>query len=204
MISLRKVSCVITAVSTFMTAYSVKADEEADHVALRALVQEYESAIKESDPSVLKPHLAETFSGVMVTGEEIDSFDSLQAYWMKIQDLLGDGGTYRVKVNVPEPATIVGDLAFAHGTTDDTAITSSGQEYEFKGYWTAICQREDEEWKIIRIHGSMDAITNTFVATALKGASTSAGIFGGVAGFVIGGGLFWLLGKRRSIAVSGS
>ena len=107
-----------------------------------------------------------------------------------------------MKVNVPEPATIVGDLAFAYGTTDDTAITSTGQEYNFKGYWTAICQREEEEWKIRRIHGSMDAITNTFVTTALKSASTSAGILGGVVGFVIGGGLSWLLGKRRSTAVS--
>ncbi len=172
------------------------ADEEADHAALRVLADKYQEAIKTKNPAALSPHLADDFSGVMVTGEETADLQSLEAYWQEIQKLLGDGGEYTVKVNVPEPATIVGDLAFAHGSTDDTVVTSSGKTYEFEGYWTAICRREPDGWKIVRIHGSMDSITNTFVKGALTKVTRVAGFGGGAIGFVIGASLLWLL-KRR-------
>src|SRR5689334_7978173 len=76
-----------------------RADEEADHAALRSLVHEYESTIQKGDPSLLRPYPAEDFSGVMVTGEEVHNFESLDAYWNKIQALLGKVGKYSVKVN---------------------------------------------------------------------------------------------------------
>ncbi len=158
------------------------ADDDADHASLMALVKEYERAVTDADPSVLEPYLANDFSGVMVTGEEVNSFVSLQAYWDKIQGLLGEGGKYSVAVVVPEPATIVGDVAYAHGSTNDTATTSNGKTYKFQGFWTAICHRDGDSWKIVRIHGSMDAITNTFVATAVSRASMFAGGVGGLIG----------------------
>jgi len=193
----RTAGCLGVLLALPMASFAV-ADEEADHAALRALVQEYETAIENADPSVLQPYLASDFSGVMVTGEEIESFDSLQAYWDRIQGLLGDGGKYTVKVHVAQPATIIGDVAFAYGTTDDTAITSSGKEYDFQGFWTAICRRDGEGWKIERIHGSMDAITNTFVAAALRNTAMWSGLVGGLVGFVIGGVLIWPVARRRS------
>jgi ketosteroid isomerase-like protein len=134
----------------------------------------------------------------MVTGEQVDDFESLVAYWERIQALLGEGGKYSVNVNVAGPATIAGDVAFAHGTTDDTARTSDGNEYRFEGFWTAICTRQADGWKIVRVHGSMDAITNTFVTTAIRTTGTLASIIGGVVGFVLGAVVFWLLGRRRS------
>jgi ketosteroid isomerase-like protein len=193
----------VIAVSVAMLSVSVAvADEEADHAALRTLVSDYEAAIQKADPSVLKPYLAPGFTGVMVTGEEVNSFEELEAYWKRIQGLLGSGGKYSVKINIPESAKIVGDVAFAHGTTEDTAVTSAGKEYKFQGFWTAICTRQGDGWKIARIHGSMDAIGNTFVATALKSASVTAAIIGGVLGFVIGAILLWILGRRRGLATA--
>lgn len=171
-------------------------DEAADHDALRALVQEYEQAIAAGDPSLLKPHLAGDFTGVMVTGESVDGYDALVAYWEKIQRMLGEGGTYSVDVEVAELATIVGDLAYAYGTTEDRAVTSDGDEYRFQGQWTAICRREGDAWKVVRIHGAMDAITNTFVLTALAETSLWAGLLGGGAGVILGGGLAWWLARR--------
>jgi ketosteroid isomerase-like protein len=172
------------------------ADEEADHAALVELTKVYESAIQKADPNVLEPYLAEDFTGVMVTGEEVATLESLNAYWKKIQGYLGQGGTYAVKVNVSEPAKIVGDLAYARGTTDDVAVTSDGKEYRFQGFWTAVCRREGDDWRIVRIHGSMDAITNTFVATALQKASTYAGVVGGVLGFLVGVLVLWIFNRR--------
>ncbi len=153
--------------SLLFVVSSALADEEADHAALRQLVHDYEAAIQKGDPSLLQPYLAPGFTGVMVTGEEVNDYAALDAYWKRIQGLLGDGGKYSVKVNIPEQATIAGDIAFAHGTTEDTAVTSDGKEYKFTGFWTAICARQDGGWKIVRIHGSMDAITNTFRCRSL-------------------------------------
>ncbi len=193
----------LTACLSLISVLSVSratADEEADHAALKELVAVYETAIDKSDPDVLKPYLAAEFTGVMVTGEEVASLESLDAYWKKIQSYLGDGGKYTVKVNVPEPAAVIGDLAYASGTTDDLAITSDGKEYPFHGYWTAVCRREGDGWKIVRIHGSMDALTNTFAMTSLQRASTYAGIIGGVVGFLLGALVLWMISRRRSTA----
>jgi ketosteroid isomerase-like protein len=181
-----------------LQASDAAANEEADHAALRELVTVYENAIDKSDPDVLKPHLADDFTGVMVTGEEVASLESLDAYWAKIQGYLGDGGKYTVKVKVPEPATIIGDLAYAHGTTEDLAVTSDDKKYPFQGYWTAVCRRDGDAWKIVRIHGSMDALTNTFVMTSLQRASTYSGVIGGVAGFLLGALIVWVVVRRRS------
>ncbi len=176
---------------------STMADEQDDHDALRKLADIYEKTIKEAKPELLKPHLSDDFTGVMVTAEEVDSFQSLDAYWKKIQGLLGNGGTYSVKVNIPQPAEIVGDIAFAHGTTEDVAITSAGKEYRFSGRWTAVCRKEDGEWEIVRIHGSMDPITNSFVAAAVKGASYTAAGIAGVVGLIAGVVLTLMVRRRR-------
>ena len=174
------------------------ADDQADHEALRKLVDIYEQTIAEAKPDLIKPHLADDFTGVMVTAEEVDSFQSLDAYWKTIQDLLGEGGTYRVTVNIPQPSVIVGDLAYAHGTTEDVATTSAGTEYRFEGRWTAVCRKIDGDWKIVRIHGSMDPIANAFVAAAVKGASYTAAGIAGVLGLAVGIGLTLLVRRRRS------
>lgn len=183
--------------ATLWAAASAVADEAADHDALRKLVSEYEAAIQKGDPSVLRPYLAPGFSGVMVTGEEVKDYESLDAYWKKIQQLLGDGGKYTVKINIPAPATIAGDFAFAHGTTEDTAITSDGKQYKFGGFWTAVCTRSGDGWKIVRIHGSMDAISNTFVMTAIRSVATKTAIVAGLVGFGIGAIVMWISTHRR-------
>ena len=136
------------------------AAEEADHDALRALAPLYEQAANEGKPEVLKPYLDPDFSGVMVTGDDVDSFASLQDYWAKIQKLIGSGGKYHVKVNVATRSILSGNLAVAHGTTTDDVTTSSGKEYHFEGRWTAVCRKQNGQWKVLRVHGSMDPIFN--------------------------------------------
>jgi ketosteroid isomerase-like protein len=186
----------LLAVVALLGTSRAAADDAADHAALVELTKVYQSAIQKGDPDALAPYLAEDFTGVMVTGEEVATLESLNAYWAKIQGYLGKGGTYAVKVNVAEPAKIVGDLAYARGTTNDVAVTSDGKEYQFRGFWTAICRRKGDAWKIVRIHGSMDAITNTFVAAALQKASTYSGLVGGVLGFFMGALVLWFFSRR--------
>lgn len=188
---------ILVAITASATVRTSQADEAADHAALQSLVEEYEAAIQKADPSALKPFLAPEFTGVMVTGEEVKGFEALEAYWTKIQKLLGNGGKYSVKVEIAGPATIVGDFAYAHGTTQDTVVTSAGKQYAFQGMWTAICRRDNDSWKITRIQGSMDAITNAFVTSMLKASAVSSGLTGGAIGFLLGAFALWVLGRRR-------
>ena len=83
--------------------------EEADHDALRALVPLYERAANEGKPELLKSYLDPDFSGVMVTGDEVDSFASLQGFWANIQKMIGKGGRYHVKVNVATRSILSGN-----------------------------------------------------------------------------------------------
>lgn len=178
------------------------AGDEADHDALRALVPMYEQAANEGKPELLKPYLDPEFSGVMVTGEEVDGFASLEAYWAKIQKLMGNGGQYHVRVNVATRSILSGDLAVAHGTTSDDVITSRGKDYRFEGRWTAVCRKQDGQWKVLRVHGSMDPVFNPFVVAAVQASSISVGVITGIVCLVIGWLVHVLWSRRRKATAS--
>jgi hypothetical protein len=177
-------------------AISQNADQ-AEHDALRALVPLYEQAANQGKLDVLKPCLDAEFSGVMVTGEEVTSFASLEAYWAKIKGLLGEGGSYRVKVNVADTAILSGDLAVAHGTTEDV-VNTRGRVYRFESRWTAVCRKRDGQWKLLRIQASMDPVANPFVLSAVRATSILFGLIAGIAGLVVGWILHLLLVRRRN------
>lgn len=169
---------------------------EADHEALRQLRAEYERAIREDQIGILRSHLHTDFHGVMVTGHAVDSFDELEQYWRDIKSLIGEGGTYTTTVN-PELSDFVGDIGLARGTTDDVLVTSNGQEFTFRTLWTAVLQRQDGQWKIRRLQGSMDPVNNPFVREFSRRAVWTTAASGG-AGLSVGLLLGWIWGRRRS------
>lgn len=169
-----------------MLATPLWAETEADHEALRNLKALYERAAAENNPDLLKPHLHEKFSGVMVTGDEVKDFASLDAFWKDIQAQMGEGGKYSVTVKPAEKSLIMGDVALAWGTADELVITGSGREYKFSSSWTAVCVRDGAAWKILRVQATMDPIGNPFVKAAVSGVGWLAGVGGGFGGLVIG------------------
>lgn len=174
-------------------------DEEADHEALRELRAVYERAIRESRLDLLQAHLDEGFSGVMVTHHAIADFAGLEGYWAEIQELMGPGGRYSVTLQ-PERSVILGDVALAKGSGEDVVITGEGREYRFDSLWTAVCRREGDGWRILRVHGSMDPLENPFVVAGMKRAGLVAGMVAGAAMFVAGlvlGALGGWIGARR-------
>ena len=178
---------------------STQAGREPDHEALRQLKAVYEQAAREGRPDLLEPHLDAQFTGVMVTGEQVDSFASLDSYWQGIRELMGAGGTYQTEVHVAERAIIGGDLAVARGTTDDVVVTGGGDEYRFSSRWTAVCRKRDGQWKLLRLHGSIDPIGNPFVEAQFTAALVATGSIAGVIGLVVGAlGYFAITRLRRS------
>ena len=170
-----------------------------DHDALRSLKALYEKAVNENQLDLLSAQLDPTFSGVMVTGERVGSFAEMRAYWEKIRGLMGSGGRYTVAVK-PDVSVILGDVALAKGTTDDKVVTGAGKEYVFSTEWTALLKKQNAQWKLLRVHGSMDSIGNPFVLSAIQSAGVFAGAIAGVVGIVVGYLLRALLGRRRQRA----
>ena len=169
--------------------------EEADHQALRAIRDAYQEAVNGNKLELLTPFLDPEFTGVMVTGEEVAGLKGLKDYWTKIQNLMGPGGKYAVKVN-PDRSLILGDVALAKGTTEDRVTTDAG-DYAFGSAWTTVARKVNGQWKVLRVQGSMDPIGNPFVLAILKRASLPTAFAGGALGLAAGGILGYLLGKRR-------
>lgn len=169
-------------------------DEEVDHESLRRLRQVYERAVNEDQVDLLGPHLHPDFFGVMITNEHVRNLEDMRAYWRRIKELIGEGGRYTTTLN-PERSVIVGDVAFARGTTDDVVVTGDGNEYRFSTSWTVVCQREDGQWRVLRAQGTMDPVQNEFVRTFLRRAGVQGALIGGVVGLVAGC-LFAVLFRR--------
>jgi ketosteroid isomerase-like protein len=164
---------------------ALHADEETDRAALRAIKAAYEEAVNGRTPLKIAPYLDENVTGVMVTGDPVRGLPGLEAYWRKVQDLIGAEGTYQVKVNT-EKTDIFGDIAVSYGTTDETVRLAEGKEFKFNTLWNTVCRRENGEWKVIRMQATMDPVSNAFVSAKLNSAKFTFAGAGLAVGIVLG------------------
>lgn len=172
--------------------------EDPGHAALRELKATYEKAVHTGDLSPLRPLFTPDTTAVMILGQEIRSFAELEQHWKYVRDLIGAGGSYTTTLK-PEPSLIVGDFALARGTSDELVKTDEGTEYAFTSRWTAVCRQIDGQWKVLRLHGSMDPVTNVFTTTFMHRAKLIYGLGGIVLGAATGLGI-GLLRRKRSAA----
>ena len=134
---------------------------EQDKESLRALRAVYERAIAERDLAALKPHLAQDFTAVMITAEEVKGYDGILAYWKKVEEFIGEGGNYKVKVE-PDDTIFEGNLAIAKGRAHEHVVRR-GRTIEFTTLWTAVARKEGESWKLVRLHAGIDPVGNPII-----------------------------------------
>jgi len=150
-----------------VSALPLLAQTEQDKQALRDLKATYESAIKNNDLSPLKAHLTDDFSAVMLTGEEVKSFDELQAFWKKAQEYMGEDSSYTVSVSADD-STFIDNIAIAKGTSKDS-VTAKGSTFDFTTTWTAVCRKlPDGSWKLARLQVTTHPVDNPFSKLAHK------------------------------------
>lgn len=182
----------LVTLSSFLLRQTACGQEEAEHEALRKLKAVYEEAINSNDLAKMLPHLGQNVSGVMLTGEEVKGFQDIQAYWDKIKRMMGEGGRYEVKLN-PNRSELFGDIALAHGSTEDVVRANTGKTYRFGSHWTAVCRKENGQWKILRMQGTMDPIGNPFVNARVQ----FNRVIWGLGGLITGAVLVMLVGLFR-------
>ena len=173
------------------------ANEEADHNALRKIRSVYEDALNSNDLARVKPLLADGFTGVMISGEEIKSFEDLQAFWKRVWDLIGPGGSYHVKV-VTDQTDFFGDVGVSRGYSEEVFRTAAGKDFVIRPLWTAITHRQNGEWKIFRVHSALNPMDNVIITEIVKRTKLGFGASGLVAGLVLGIVGLTLWRKKRS------
>jgi ketosteroid isomerase-like protein len=169
----------------------------ADHDALRKLRAVYEDAVNNHDLAKLKPMLADGFTGVMISGEEVKSFDDLQAFWEKAWYMLGAGGRYHVKV-ITDQTDFSGDVGISRGYTEELFHTAAGKDYPVQARWTAITRKQNGEWKVFRVQGSINPLDNAGITEMVKQARIWSGALGAVIGLALGVIIRGLWGKRQA------
>ena len=138
-----------------------------DRAALRELGAKYEQAINSGNLRTLAPSIEPEASAVFATNDEVQGLDAMQKYFDSIKERLGKGSSYTVKLT-PDPAEFFGDIALAHGRSDETAKLGSGAEYRFITHWTAVLRKDGGSWKAQRLHVSMDPFDNPAITARLQ------------------------------------
>lgn len=171
-------------------------DQEADHAALREYKTLFEKAASENQLDLLKPMLHEPFSVVTYTDREFTDFEAFKSRWQQTRDQIVGNGSYKVTLK-PERSEIYGDLAVARGDSDNVLVTAAGNEYRFTSHWTAVFRKVDGQWKVVRVHSSLDPFGNPMVVGEVKRRMLQVGCAAAIGGLIVGVVVAWLLARRR-------
>jgi ketosteroid isomerase-like protein len=172
-------------------------DEEALHQELRGLKKIYEDAVNSGNLAPLAPVFGPQTSGVVATNEEFHTLDDMQQIFDRFKSTLGAGYIYRVTLN-PERSLIYGDIAICRGTSDEYIKSGSGNEFKLQTRWTAVLQRENGQWHLLRSQVSMDPFHNPvsdyFFGSVKKIYGGGGLVIGLIAGVLLG---YLARGRRR-------
>jgi ketosteroid isomerase-like protein len=164
------------------------AGEEADHAALRQFKTLFEKAVNENQLELMRPHLDQPFSVVTYTDREFTDFDAFKARWQKTREELLEGGRYTLTLD-PDRSQIFGDIAVAHGNSDNVLVTGGGQEHHFSSHWTVVFRKVDGQWKITRAHNSLNPFDNPMLRAGVRKIVIRFAVGAFVLGLILG----WLI-----------
>lgn len=176
------------------------ADDEARHVELRALRDQFVAAMNKGD---LDAMLAFAHPDIVYTpqdGTPLLGPEAIRAYSVKM--LEGEGRiveSLTVEPTTDRPAVFFGDTAVASGSSIDTFNLTDGRKFVLNSRWTATVVRQDGRWLITSLHLSGNLFDNPILGM-VKGLVVKAAIGGLVAGIILTGVLAWLTRKRAKPA----
>ena len=142
-------------------------DEEKEREKLREIKAVYENAVNTNQMELLKPYLDDTFSFVTLTKTEFTDFDNFIKQWNLTRERLLQGGTYEIVLE-PDASRFEGNIAISKGTSISTLVTGKKKTFQFSERWTVVSRKVDDEWKVIRIHSSIDPFKNPFIVHQVK------------------------------------
>ncbi|MCS5710324.1 nuclear transport factor 2 family protein [Candidatus Berkiella aquae] len=180
---------IVPFICLFITCFSSVSysQTEADHEALRELLTKSSSALNENNFEAIRPYLDEKFTIITIDNSKFTSLDDFKAYWDKM--FKGEHAKLKsisIKAVADDktyfPST---DVGVVDGTADQTFTFSDGDVRTIQTRWTAVVHKENNQWKLMKIHFSGNILDNPVLDAAKKQLFLFAGI-GAIAGLLLG------------------
>jgi ketosteroid isomerase-like protein len=173
------------------TQASAQEERSQDHDQLRALLKRGAEALNTRQLDTMAPYLHPEFTLVTVDNHKLKGIAGLQGY---LSDLF-DGETpmlksIEVRPEADELTTFLDDdSGIVYGTSNDRYTFSEGDVREMTSRWSAVVQKDGENWKLVSVHFSANLLDNPVIDVAKNTAKRMMIIIGGVglaAGLAIG------------------
>lgn len=153
-----------------------------DRAQLLSILKDVETGINSRQIDLMLRHIDEKAVVTWLNAEVSKGPEGVRAYFAK---MVGDApGTvlskYVTHPELSEQAVFYGDVAVAHGTTEDEFTPHHRSVFRFSSRWTASLQKHDGQWRIIALNLSTNAFNNA-LTVELKRLAWLAGA-GGLAG----------------------
>lgn len=181
------------------TATPSAGQEDPAHDELRLLRQHMESAMNGQDIDSILEGVADEVVFTTMNGDVVRGKDKIRAYFDEM--MTGPGARVKevqTRFEVDELTILYGEpgqtrFGVAYGHSVDKYTLADGTQFEVTPRWSATMMRDDESWKIVNFHYSVNMFDNPVLDKAL-GKLATVGVGGLVLGLLIG----FFVGRRRS------
>ncbi len=180
-------------------APAVRADTEADHEALRAVINGIEEAINAGHYADLAPFFDPRMRVTTINQEVLSSPGEIAGYF---DSWFGEGGYLdrlhmELTADAPTEFYADGTLGIVRGSGKEDYILADGRSFDMVTRWTAtVIKGEDGQWRILALHIGTDFLDNPILAVA-EGALLQAVLAGLAAGVLITLLLVAIFGRRK-------
>ena len=134
-------------------------DIEKERNRLREIQQIFESAVKNNEIEKIEPYTHPDFSFVSFTDRCFMDFDSFQKRWKQTRIEMVGSGSFETDLD-PKPSFFYNDIAVTHGNSKNIMVDKNNNKSEFTSNWTVVFKKEEDQWKVIRAHNSIDPFAN--------------------------------------------
>lgn len=144
---------------------------EADRQQLRDLMVSVETALNKQDITTLEKMMDNNIIITYQDGSVVRGISESKAYFNK---MLGSSNpvlsSYSTKAEVSAPANFYGNIAIADGKAQDHFVFVAGDDLNIETLWTAVLLKENDMWKMVRLHFSSSIFDNPLVKATEKNA----------------------------------
>ena len=191
------------ALCALLFACVASAQQEPDHEIheqLRTVLKEVTGAINAGQYDKMLPYLAENVEATSITQEVMNNRADVAKYF---QEWFGPTG-YMRKMTMTLDADKLTEFSpdkswgLVRGKALEHYEAKDGDVFDFVTRWTAVMARgDDNKWRLRAIHFGTNNLDNP-VLTKVKNTLIRDGAIAAVLSLVVGIGLGWFIGRRRT------
>jgi ketosteroid isomerase-like protein len=193
----------IFALTLVVSGSALAEERQEDHDALRAMLRTATEALNSQNFDLIQPLLHENFTIITVDNQKFTTLDDFRTYWNGL--FAGDIPLLqRIEVNaVADDLTTFLDesTGVVHGTSRDTYYFTDVGVREMPTRWTAVVQKADGDWKLVKVHFSANILDNPVLDAAKASTIKLAGL-ALLVGIILGAGIVYLVKRRNGAAAA--